>query len=194
MQTMAACHRSTAMHGTVLQVIRRVEGLGHRIFMDNYFTLPALFGDLFQRKISVCATVRHDKSGMPRDIVPKSLKMKRGDIVTRIRGTLRAVRWKDRGDVYILINMHAPPVEGNFTQESGQALKPRVVEDYNAYMGVCGQVRQNGQQLWNCPQNMEVDQETVFSPNRHDHSKRISKSSVVCVRCTSKHGSVTICA
>jgi len=31
--------------------------------------------------------------------------------------------------------MHAPPVKGNFTQESGQAIKPRVVEDYNAYMG-----------------------------------------------------------
>ena len=31
--------------------------------------------------------------------------------------------------------MHVPPVEGNFTQESGQAIKPRVVEDYNAYMG-----------------------------------------------------------
>ena len=28
-----------------------------------------------------------------------------------------------------------PPVEGNFTQESGQAIKPRVVEDYNPYMG-----------------------------------------------------------
>jgi hypothetical protein len=31
--------------------------------------------------------------------------------------------------------MHAPPVEGSFTYESGQAIKPRVVEDYNAYMG-----------------------------------------------------------
>ena len=93
--------------------------------------------------------------------------MKRGDIATRVRGTLRAVRWKDRRDVYVLTNMHAPPVEGNFTDESGQAIRPRVVEDYN---GVCGQVRQNGQQLWNCPQNMEVDQKTVFSPNRHDHS------------------------
>ena len=39
--------------------------------------------------------------------------------------------------------------------------------------GVCGQVRQNGQQLWNCLQNMEVDQETVSSRNGHDHSKRI---------------------
>jgi hypothetical protein len=30
--------------------------------------------------------------------------------------------------------MHAPPVEGNFTQKSGQVIKPRIVEDYNAYM------------------------------------------------------------
>jgi hypothetical protein len=37
--------------------------------------------------------------------------------------------------VYILTNTHAPHVEGNFTQESGQAIKPRVVEDNNAYMG-----------------------------------------------------------
>ena len=37
--------------------------------------------------------------------------------------------------MYILMNMHAPPVEGNFTDESGQAIKPCVVEDYNAYMG-----------------------------------------------------------
>jgi len=37
--------------------------------------------------------------------------------------------------VYILINMHGPPVEGNFTQECGQAIKPHVVEHYNAYKG-----------------------------------------------------------
>jgi len=61
--------------------------------------------------------------------------MKKGDIATRDRGTLRAVRWKDRWDVCILTNMHAPPAEGNFTQGSGQAIKPRVAEDYNANMG-----------------------------------------------------------
>jgi len=82
--------------------------------MDNYFTLPALF-DLFQRKINACRTVRHDRRGMPRDIGPKYLKMKRGDIATQIRGTLRAVRCEHMLYVYILTNMHAPPVDGNFT-------------------------------------------------------------------------------
>jgi len=37
--------------------------------------------------------------------------MKRGDIATQVRGTLRAVRWKDRRDVYILTNVHAPPLQ-----------------------------------------------------------------------------------
>ena len=37
--------------------------------------------------------------------------------------------------MYILTNMHDLSVEVNFTQESGQALKPWVIEDYNAYMG-----------------------------------------------------------
>ena len=113
---------------------------------------------------------------MPRDIGPKSLKMKRRDIATRVRGTLRAVRWKDRRDVYILTNMHAPPVEGHFTDESGQAIKPRVVKDYNAHMGFVDKSDKNGQQLWNCSQNVEMDQETVFSLNGHDNSKCISHS------------------
>jgi len=64
-QRQHATAQITAMHGMVLQVIRRVEGLGHKIFMDNYFTSPALSDDLFQRKINACGTVRHDRRGMP---------------------------------------------------------------------------------------------------------------------------------
>jgi len=124
-QRQHAAAQITATHGTVLQL---------KIFRDNYFTLPALFDDLFQRTINACGTVRHGRRGMPQDTGPKYRKIKRGDIATRVRGTLRAVRWKDRRYVYILTNTHAPPVEGNFTQESGQTIKPRAVEDYNAYM------------------------------------------------------------
>jgi len=98
----------TATHRMTLQLIRRVNGLGHKIFMDNYFTSPALSDDLFQKKINVCGTVRHDRHRMPRDMGPKSLKTKRGDIATQVRGTLRAFPWKDRQDVYILTNMDAP--------------------------------------------------------------------------------------
>ena len=167
------------MHGTVLQLIRRVEGLGHKIFMDSYFTSPALFDDLFQRNINACGTVRHDRRGMPRDTGPKSMKMERVDIATRVRGNLRAVCWKDRWDVYILTNMHAPPVEGNFTPRIWPGYQTSCCRRLQCIHGVCGQVRQNGQQLWNCPQNTEVDQGTVFSSNRHDHFERISCTQIM---------------
>jgi GH43 family beta-xylosidase len=45
--------------------------------------------------------------------VPKSMKLKRGDIVTRVKGHLSVVCSKNKRDVYVLMNMHSPPVDGN---------------------------------------------------------------------------------
>jgi hypothetical protein len=55
--------------------------------------------------------------------------------VTRIKGHLSVVCSKDKRDVYVLTNMHSPPVDGNFRDESAHAVKPQVIEDYNAHMG-----------------------------------------------------------
>ncbi|PNF29671.1 PiggyBac transposable element-derived protein 4 [Cryptotermes secundus] len=134
-QRQLATEQITSTHGIVLQLIRRVEGLGHKIYMDNYFSSPALFDDLLDRKINSCGTVRNDRRGMPQDIRPKSMKLKKGDVVTRVKGHLSVVRWKDKRDVYVLTNLHPPPLEGNFRDESGHAVKPHVIEDYNAHMG-----------------------------------------------------------
>jgi hypothetical protein len=35
----------------------------------------------------------------------------------------------------MLTNMHVSPAEGNFCDESGNALKPAIMEDYNRHMG-----------------------------------------------------------
>ena len=146
---------------TVLQLIRRVEGLGQKIIMDNYFTSPALFDNLFQRKINACGTDRHDRRGMPRDIGPKSLKMKRGDIVTRVRGPKEHLLERQAGCVHS--DKHAcSPCWRKFHPWIWPGYQTSCCGRLQCIHGVCGQVRQNGQQLWNCPQSMEVDQETVF--------------------------------
>jgi hypothetical protein len=54
--------------------------------------------------------------------VPKSMK-------------LSVVHWKDKHDVYVPTNMHSPPKDGNFRDESGHVVKPHVIEEYNAHMG-----------------------------------------------------------
>jgi len=69
----------TATHTTLRHLTSRVEGLGHKIFMDNFFSSPRLFDDLDRHKINSCGTVRPNRRGMPSDFGPKQLKLKRGD-------------------------------------------------------------------------------------------------------------------
>jgi len=76
----------TATYTTVRHLICRVEGLGYKIFMDNFFSSRRLFDDLVRRKINSCRTVWSNRKDMPHDFGPKQLKLKRGDIRVRIRG------------------------------------------------------------------------------------------------------------
>jgi len=86
----------TATHAAVRHLTSRVEGLGHKIFMDNFFLSPRLFDDLDRRKINSCGTVQPNRRDMPSDFGPKQLKVKRGDVRVRTRRGLTALVWKDR--------------------------------------------------------------------------------------------------
>jgi hypothetical protein len=45
---------------------------------------------------------------------------------------------KDKHIVHILMNMHSPPLEGNFCDEHGKVMKMAVIQDYNRHMGYMG--------------------------------------------------------
>ena len=79
--------------------------------------------------------MRLRRKGMPKDLKPKTLILKRGDIRVRTGGDLTAVVWKDKRDVCLLTNIHNPPKEGNYRHEHGNAIKPAIVADYNCHMG-----------------------------------------------------------
>ena len=130
-----ATQHLTATHATVTNLTRGVEGFGHKLYMDNFFSSPDLFDDLAQKKIYCCGTVRLHRRGMPKDLKPKTLRLKRGDIRMRTRGELTAVVWRDKRDVCLLTNIHDPPREGNYRDEHGNAIKPAIVADYNRHMG-----------------------------------------------------------
>jgi len=95
--------------------------------MDSFFSSPDLFHDTAQKKISCCGTVRLHRKGMPKDLKPKTPRVKCGDIRVRTRGDLMAVVWKDKRDVCLLTNIHNPPREGNYRKEHQNAIKPAIV-------------------------------------------------------------------
>jgi len=125
----------TATHTTVRHLTSRVEGLGHNIFKDNFFSSPRLFDDLDRHNINLCRTVWPNRKNMPCDFGPKQMKLKRGDIRVRTRGDLTALVWKGKQEVYMLTNMDPPPAKGNFCDDSNCPLKPHIVEQYKGHMG-----------------------------------------------------------
>jgi len=80
-----------ATHATIIHLTSRVEGLGHKIFMDNFFSSPRLFYDLDRCKINSYGTVWRNRKDMPRDLGPKQLKLKRGDVRVKTRRGLTCI-------------------------------------------------------------------------------------------------------
>ena len=125
----------TATHATVTELTRKIEGRGHKLYMDNFFSSPELFDDLVKKQIYCCGTVRLNRRGMPQDLRLKTTKLKRGDIRVRTRADLTAILWQDKRDVCILINIHNAPEEDNFCNEGGKAIKLQTLKDYSLHMG-----------------------------------------------------------
>jgi hypothetical protein len=90
----------TATNIIVRHLACRVEDLGHKIFVDHFFSSPILFDDMDRCKIHLCGTNRKD---MPLDFGPNQLKLKWGDRRVRMRGGLTAFVWKDRQEAYMFL-------------------------------------------------------------------------------------------
>ena len=125
----------TATHVTVLEMTKKIQGRGHKLYMDNYFSSPNLFDDLAMKQIYCCGTVRPNRKGMPQDLGPKRMTLQWGNLQVQTRGDLTAILWRDKRDVCILTNMHNAPVEGNFCDNNGRTIMPQIVTDYNCHIG-----------------------------------------------------------
>lgn len=61
----------TALYATVKR-----EGIGHKLYLDNTFSFPGLFGNLHTRGSKCCENVRQNCKGMPCGFNMKTLKLK----------------------------------------------------------------------------------------------------------------------
>jgi len=69
------------MCATVTGLAARIQHVGHKLYMDNFFSSPVLFYDLHTKTINCCGNVRPTRRGMPRNFGHK-MTLKRGALKT----------------------------------------------------------------------------------------------------------------
>ena len=103
----------TATHATVTGLAARIEHVGHKLYMDNFVSSPTLFDDLHTKTVNCYGTGRPNRKGVLKNF-GHTMKVKSGDLKTKLKGNLRAILWKDKQNINILTNMHSQPLEGSF--------------------------------------------------------------------------------
>ena len=137
-ETDRTAHHLNATHATISELTKKIQGHGHKLYMDNYVSSPDLFDDLATKQIYCCGTVRPNRKGMPLDLGPKRITLQQDDLQVWTRCDLAAMLWRDKHDIRILTNVHTAPAEGNLCDNNGKALKPDIVADCNHHMGCVG--------------------------------------------------------
>ncbi|CAL9708675.1 unnamed protein product [Knipowitschia caucasica] len=120
-------------------------GGGYELYVDNFYTSPKLFMDLFSMNIGACGTYRDNRRGCPH-IENNSMKKKdeRGTIRWIREGPLVFVKWMDSREVSICSTIH-PAYEGatarrRFKGNDGKWVTrdvpcPQPIVEYNKHMG-----------------------------------------------------------
>ena len=108
--------------------------MGHHAYFDNYYNSPDLIDLLHKRKTHACGTVRKNQKSLP--LAVTQAKLKQGETVFCHINNLLALKWMDKGELYILSGLHkATNLISKKPNYKGQKVtKPQPVFLYNRYM------------------------------------------------------------
>lgn len=107
---------------------------GHTLYVDNWYTSPALFLWLHNHRTAACGTVRSNRRNFPK----LQKKLKRGELEFMSTDTMLAIKWCDKRDVFMLTTCNTTEMRdtGKTNRKTGEkVMKPQCVVDYNANMG-----------------------------------------------------------
>ncbi len=105
--------RSLGLSGSVVMTLMEPYlDNNHVLFVDNWYTSPALFEFLYFGQTGGCGTVTKRRKHMPY-FPPLANK---GDCVYKKAKDTLAVIWRDKREVTLLTTVHQPPSNGSQPQ------------------------------------------------------------------------------
>lgn len=124
----------------VLTLIEGMTGLGHILFMDNYYNSPDLTVKLAASATHVCGTLRVDRKGVPKQLQKNSqgTKLKKGESTYFSNDKMLIGCWHDKKCINIISTLHSDfnmVDSGKRNRDGSTKLIPKPIPDYNKYMG-----------------------------------------------------------
>ena len=87
------------------------------VYMDNYYSSPALFMHFKAGGILACGTVCKNRKGLPsqlyQECMPRGYCMNKGECKVAQKDDLTFVVWQDTKPVLVLSNFHSPGDRGH---------------------------------------------------------------------------------
>ncbi|KAM9323010.1 uncharacterized protein KZ484_021087 [Pholidichthys leucotaenia] len=136
------CDSLGLTHLVVRQLMEPHTGKGHEVYMDSCYTSPAIAKELAAKDTGVCGTVNCNRRGMPKDLRPAQLPLRRGDDPVFMRqDKLLACAWHDTKRFSMLSSIHGNTCVLKRIRTKGSVTgfrhcnKPACVDSYKRYMG-----------------------------------------------------------
>ena len=127
------------VYDVVMRLLENKFNKGYSVFVDNFYTSPNLFLDLFNKGVPGTGTVRTNRKNFPSEL--REAWDKKPPRVTSIfhhYGPITAVRWFDNIDVYALSTYEGDvltSVRRRHEGETTQICCPNIISSYNSSMG-----------------------------------------------------------
>lgn len=117
----------------VISLLREKLGVGHSIFMDNFYNSVKLTKELLDNKTYVTGTMRANRKGNPPEVLSK--KLKKGELVMQFSPEgICVIKWKDRKEILAISSEFNGHMEEVTTQRGRVVMKPKLINEYNKCM------------------------------------------------------------
>lgn len=114
-----------------LNLIIEMEGVGHRSFMENYFSSSQLLFRSTQWENKQLWYYYSKCKGHSSKFYAKDIE---ADLLCQVERNC-ADCWKDKWEVCLVANMQQPPASEHYVDEEGNASKSLCTENYGSNMG-----------------------------------------------------------
>ena len=132
----------TKTHQIVTDVASDFKEMGHIVYMDSYYTSPALAVELSEENIGICGTVNCNRKGMPAYLKPAQCPLAKGDDPQYAKNVKMVARaWHDIKRVTMLTIVHhngwiPKKIRDKKSADGFRTIKkPYCVDKYNNFMG-----------------------------------------------------------